>query len=384
MTMKTVCLISLLLVAAYVDSVVAQGVAKKEKIAGFVAGEKVQMEWAGKTVVAEVVRREPTGWYQVKFEFNGIAVTPTLPPQQLKPVPKEGKADSKPNEKTAPGKSDPQRVPPAGDSAKGLSVTRADWSNVEKLAVTEADVAKIKVEPASPLRGKLTTKPILLTQARPTASRPGVAPASLFKTLDSVLFCREHAAAFAVIVDRNPAQQAVAIQRCDLIDGKVGQAVTLPSLALPIDVDTTGTMFLTHPDASIGGGIEAATQANLLSIWKAGAKGLEHRMTWNPDKGETGAVIAPIFAEFVGPDHVLTVCFPGQLTLWNLASASAIYTVELSPNSRPALSPGKRFVAATIKNVVYVFDALTGKTGSTRLLGSGDIVAHPASVNFVW
>ena len=39
-----------------------------------------------------------------------------------------------------------------------------------------------------------------------------------------------------------------------------------------------------------------------------------------------------------------------------------------------------------MKNVqTLAFDCITlSKSGSTRLLGSGDIVAHPASVNFVW
>jgi S1-C subfamily serine protease len=55
----------------------APGAGKK---APFKVGDK-----AGKTETAEVVDLPPNGWVKVKFPRNGIVMTPTLPPDQLKP-----------------------------------------------------------------------------------------------------------------------------------------------------------------------------------------------------------------------------------------------------------------------------------------------------------
>ena len=56
------------------------------KNGSFKLGDKVMVDWAGKTHTAEVVGFAATGWVKVKFPSNGIELTPTLPPNQLKPV----------------------------------------------------------------------------------------------------------------------------------------------------------------------------------------------------------------------------------------------------------------------------------------------------------
>ncbi len=52
----------------------------------FKIGDKVTVNWAGKTQPAEVVGIAATGWIKVSFPSNGIVLTPTLPPDQVKPV----------------------------------------------------------------------------------------------------------------------------------------------------------------------------------------------------------------------------------------------------------------------------------------------------------
>jgi S1-C subfamily serine protease len=57
-----------------------------EKQGPYQVGDKVMLNWAGKTYTAEVVDLAATGWIKVKFRSNGIELTPTLPPDQIKPV----------------------------------------------------------------------------------------------------------------------------------------------------------------------------------------------------------------------------------------------------------------------------------------------------------
>ncbi len=55
------------------------------KKAPFKLGDKVLVNWAGKTETAEVVDLPSNGWVKVKFPRDGIVLTPTLPPDQIKP-----------------------------------------------------------------------------------------------------------------------------------------------------------------------------------------------------------------------------------------------------------------------------------------------------------
>jgi hypothetical protein len=61
----------------------SSGAAKK---GAFQVGDKVTVDWAGATHDAEVVGIAPTGWIKVKFPSNGIVLTPTLPPDKIKPA----------------------------------------------------------------------------------------------------------------------------------------------------------------------------------------------------------------------------------------------------------------------------------------------------------
>ncbi len=49
-------------------------------------GDKVMVDWAGKTYTAEVVGLAQSGWIKVEFPSNGIMMTPTLPPDRIKPA----------------------------------------------------------------------------------------------------------------------------------------------------------------------------------------------------------------------------------------------------------------------------------------------------------
>ncbi len=55
-------------------------------------GDKAMVTWAGKAVTAEVVGFAATGWVKVKFPFNGIELTPTLPPDQVKLIAEKKKS----------------------------------------------------------------------------------------------------------------------------------------------------------------------------------------------------------------------------------------------------------------------------------------------------
>jgi WD40 repeat protein len=79
----------LLVVLLLVTPPLAFGQAKRGRAARPKIGDKVKVEWAGEEKEAEVVGYSATGWITVKFKSNGLELTPTLPPEQLKPVEKK-------------------------------------------------------------------------------------------------------------------------------------------------------------------------------------------------------------------------------------------------------------------------------------------------------
>ena len=52
-------------------------------------GEMVKVDWGNEVQDAEVVGFSRTGWIKVRFEHNGIEMTPTLPPDHIWRVPEK-------------------------------------------------------------------------------------------------------------------------------------------------------------------------------------------------------------------------------------------------------------------------------------------------------
>ena len=53
-----------------------------------------------------------------------------------------------------------------------------------------------------------------------------------------------------------------------------------------------------------------------------------------------------VWADFLSPDHVLTVNRAGVLVLWSLPSCKAVYVTEGACEGAPVLSPGRTYLAA--------------------------------------
>src|SRR4029453_10713560 len=49
-------------------------------------GAKVELDWGGKSVTAEIVEQTRPGFYKVKFDWNGKEQSPTVPAANLRPV----------------------------------------------------------------------------------------------------------------------------------------------------------------------------------------------------------------------------------------------------------------------------------------------------------
>lgn len=415
-------------------------------------GDKVQVEWAGKKVDAEVIGFSGTGWIQVKFKMNNIDLTPTLPPDKIQPLAKGSAAKAKPAANAKPrtwtdktgkfkieakfvelkddqvtleradgrtvsmaldklsdedqkaakelakqtadeenpfepkGKDANPFEPAKGGAANDEKPTEADWSEAEQIVVNDPGAWALKIEAAAVSSKKLSTKAIMLGKGGASKSTSGTtgkskakstgSPSSFFENFDSVIFNETRTEAFAVVVDKPPGQpQTIKIHRCDLTEGKSSEPLVLPATLKPVDIDSSGELLLARTDFFFGNkGIEGPTE---VSLWQLDGKEIRHRITWNPNEPGNVHKQPPSLAKFVDSDHVLTLCFPSKLTLWDATKARAIYKMELTAGTSGAIaiSPGHKYLAAPVNNGLYVFDALTGQTAGKVSGDPGPITA---------
>ncbi len=64
------------------------------------------------------------------------------------------------------------------------------------------------------------------------------------------------------------------------------------------------------------------------------------------DKEQSDDEKTVVWADFLSPDHILTVNRAGVLVLWSLPSCKAVYVIEGACEGAPVLSPGRKYLAA--------------------------------------
>ena len=129
-------------------------------------GDKVLVAWAGRTETAEVVGLSSNGWIKVKFPRDGIVLTPTLPPDQIKPA---GGPEKK---KPAPG-----ATLRAWSSQGGKFTIKAKFVELKDGSVTlekeDGQTVAVPLDRLSEADQKLVRQLAEASEDNPFASKPG-------------------------------------------------------------------------------------------------------------------------------------------------------------------------------------------------------------------
>ena len=379
-------------------------------------GDRVEIEWAGEKVQAEFVEYFANGWITVKFLRNGIEMSPTLPPAQVRVLAKRGGAGGGAAAKrpfrtwtdtTGKFKTKARFVELAGDTVtletdKGKSLTiplaklsEADQEMARKIAAkmgrqpaaagtddgdpfaggtpgsggtapgepAEADWSDCRVVVAvAPEGWNLPPDAVEV----PRAAKPGVVPLAMttgqnavFDRVYGLLVARRTGRGCVVLSERPPAgEMNTRLQMVDLTRGGASAPVAFDSTLLPVDVAPDGTAILAREDHTFAAG----TAAKGLGVWRIGEKALEPVALWNPRKPDNVHDTAPSHAAFIDPDHVVCVSFPDALSVWDVPRTKALWSTSVSAGSVPAISAGGKYLAVSTGGAVHVFEALTGDT----------------------
>lgn len=392
-------------VAAQDDGVAAPGRLKP--------GDPVEVEWAGEKVKGEFVEYFPNGWLTVKILSNGLEMSPTLPPDQVRALAKPGKAKAGAAGATRPlrtwtdttgkfktkarfveldggkvtletdkGKritialeklsdgdqamakkiaammteeapaadgddGDPFAAGPGREPATAVAMVDGDWSECHTVVVAASAPATV------PADGRDLPD---LPAAKPAALAAG-GPQQFFEQVSGVLADRTSGAVCAVIRDSKPgAAGSTRLQFVDRASGRASAPLVLDSQLKPVDLSPSGGLLLGRSDQMFAMGLVEPA----LGVWRVAEGGLEPVALWNPKAPGEMHSTPPAHAAFVDEDHVISVMFPGTITLWNVAGKKALWQLTLVGVGSPAMSPGGRYVAIPAADAVIVLEALTG------------------------
>lgn len=404
-------------------------------------GDRVQLEWAGETVEAEFVRYNPSGWVTVRFQFSGVELSPTLPPDKIRPLAKR-KGATAAKDKTAKrplrtwtdatGKFktkarllslDGEEVTLETEAGKTITMalsklSEEDQAMARKIAARIAKEATQEMDDANPFAGGAPASPGVPQVRRPTseaAVTPGdwsecrtvvpVPPEGWSVAVAAPPQDAKLTAKPIVLPSNGKGEQERFFEKVDgfllaragsracivIHDGHPGRPAETD--IVPIDLASgKASKAVPWPSSLRPVDVDPEGKAVLgrsdttfvrgssvpaLGVWRLSGNGLEEVKVWSPQSQEAMRGGDPEFAAFVDEDHVLCVSFPGSLSLWKVSEGKALYRMDIAHGSTPAISPDGKLFAASVKGDVFLFDALTGDT-LARLPGT-DIPAGTLS-----
>jgi len=146
----------------------------------------------------------------------------------------------------------------------------------------------------------------------------------------------------------------------------------MPINAVPLGLSPSGQRLLTRIDGFLHG-----SKAR-LDAWDWNEEKVEHVAGWTPSASQEQFERDIVYAAWTDDEHVVAVNLKGKLTVWKLAPLQALYTIDVLPNSRPAVSPGGKYLAVMSSGGLECYRA-----GDGELLGRlSDASADGSSLFF--
>ncbi|MEX2174170.1 MAG: hypothetical protein WD872_07395, partial [Pirellulaceae bacterium] len=173
--------------------------------------------------------------------------------------------------------------------------------------------------------------------------------------------------ALVVFVNSPPGGvREVTLVRVDMKTMKAIGPLMAESNATPVDVSPSGNLLACMPDWTTRNGRDP----EMIEIWQVNGKELKTVRRWNMgEHSEWDKRFEQLF--FIGEGKLLTTSeWGGNVTLWDINKAQAIWQMKVTGHHTPALSANRKQFAALIDGGVGVFDAATGDT-LARLTAEG-------------
>jgi hypothetical protein len=107
-----------------------------------------------------------------------------------------------------------------------------------------------------------------------------------------------------------------------------------------------------------------------VDFWKLVDKKITHWITFAPYVMNSWPNLDPEWFDWLDDERLFTMNREGQLILWNVENAKAIYELEVDGGAKPILSHGRKYLVVPTSVGVQFFDAQNGDL--LAVIGSGD------------
>ena len=335
-------------------------------------GQEVEVKWGGLYRKAKIKNKAPNGWVLVIWDNN--VFYEWVEPWRIRAVGSEedeigyaqpGKTLRKPEAppKQAPGNppADPHARHGAGGGGAGgggdkpkedpaaaykddPTFKEADWSGAEALdLIAENNNWTITPDPA----------PAEKLPQRNIGLRGGTG--EHWERINALVVGRGANPVVLVAHGSVHGDAEVRLERVSLAQTKSLGASAIGKGVRPLDVSPDGKRILMRSNA-FGPG-----KSDRVEIWSIeGSKPTKQLMflpfnefDWTKRDVRSGM--------FIDDQHVLLTGNSGKMGLFNITTARAVYSATVHGDSRPALSPGGKYLALGTNALVVIIDPKTGK-----------------------
>ncbi|NLE37217.1 MAG: hypothetical protein GX621_04250 [Pirellulaceae bacterium] len=229
-----------------------------------------------------------------------------------------------------------------------LTAKPAQWDGVTIVYLSQ-DVDSSALTPDGGVEKRdLTSQPVLLPPKETFFDRVG----GMYSAADApecVLF------PFAKLNEHGKPTRFVL---CNLTRGKTSTRVLkFPVGAVAVDIGPSGKQVLSLPNG-FGFG-----NKKRVDVWHVEGRDLRHEFGWKPYDQGGGRMQHEQDVEwtaFVDAEHVATLSQSGRLVVWKIPEVKAVYELAIVRSSKPALSPGGKYLAALTSAGLVALDAKTG------------------------
>jgi len=319
---------------------------EKPVVLGLQVGDKVEAEDFGKWRLAKVVEIDYE-WDDVDVRFEGES--------------NNSRSISIDNLRYPGTTRQPILVKPAA-SESNLKTVRPDYDDMDRLLADGSPADRVEPDPQPPLKGTWKPRAVRLASAGDLWDRVG----SSYAPTD-----------FAITT--LPTPQAIVVY-----GSFVGQEDDPASIEL---VDLARRKILLKEPAPVGtgkimispGGGSIATlhsdrggsdSDGLIHFWDIAEKKISHRIGFAPYVMNAWPDLDPEWSVWLDDKRFFTLNREGQLILWQVDGAKAIYELLVDSGAQPILTLGNKYLVMPSSTGIQFFDPASGELKA--LVGSDD------------
>lgn len=249
----------------------------------------------------------------------------------------------------------PVLIPPPSPESSFKTI-RPNYDDMMRQIADGKAKDRIAADPQKTIPTKWQSKSVRLGGAQDFFERPS----------DFDICGGDQPVAMVIYENNRPGEEM--FPRVDLIDmrrRKVVASGPAPRGTAQVALSPSGKQVVTlageHPDSDDEG---------LLHFWKLDGNKVEHVVGFAPYVMNAWPDAVPSWSTWLDDERLFTVNSEGQLILWKVNNATAIYELLVEARAKPILSPGRKYLVVPTSTGIQFFDAASGDY--VAILGAND------------